>query len=231
MTQSSPVPQHLAIIMDGNRRWATERGLPKMAGHTQGAKNLKTIAEATQAAGIRYLTLYALSTENLKERSQEELAHLFSLFEQLVDYLDDFIKENAQLRLIGDLAGLPEKTRLALEKTALETKHNTAMVLTLAVNYGGRDELVRAMRKIAAQNIPTENITEETITQNLDTADLPDVDMVIRTAGNQRLSGYLPWQSIYAELYFTPVKWPAFGKDELQIALDWFAEQQRNRGK
>lgn len=231
MPHTSPVPQHLAIIMDGNRRWATERGLPKMAGHTQGAKNLKTIAKAVQAAGIPYLTLYALSTENLKERSPEELSHLFSLFEQLVDYLDDFIKENAQLRLIGDLSGMPEKTRIALEKVAIETKHNTKMVMTLAINYGGRDELVRAVRKIADHKIPTADITEQTITDNLDTAGLPDVDMVIRTAGNQRLSGFLAWQSIYAELYFTEIKWPAFDKAELQKALDWFAEQQRNRGK
>lgn len=231
MTQILPVPQHLAIIMDGNRRWATERGLPKMAGHTQGAKNLKTIAKAVQAAGIPYLTLYALSTENLKERSAEELKHLFSLFEQLVDYLDDFIQNNAQLRLIGDLSGIPEKTRLALEKIALETRHNKDMVMTLAVNYGGRDELVRAMRKIAANNIPATDITEQVITDSLDTMGLPDVDMIIRTAGNQRLSGFLAWQSTYAELYFTPVKWPAFDKAELQKALDWFAEQQRNRGK
>lgn len=231
MTQSSPVPQHLAIIMDGNRRWATERGLPKMAGHTQGAKNLKTIAKAVQAAGIRYLTLYALSTENLKERSPEELKHLFTLFEEVVDYLGDFIKNNAQVRVIGDLESIPEKTRRSLEQVIEKTKANSEITLTLAINYGGRDELVRAVRKIAAQNIPVENITEETISQNLDTANLPDVDMVIRTAGNQRLSGYLPWQSIYAELYFTDTKWPAFDKTELQKSLDWFAEQQRNRGK
>lgn len=231
MTQISPVPQHLAIIMDGNRRWATERGLPKMAGHTQGAKNLKDIAKAVQAAGIPYLTLYALSTENLKERSAEELKHLFSLFEQLVDYLDDFIQNNARLRIIGDLSGIPEKTHLALEKIATETRHNKDMVMTLAVNYGGRDELVRAMRKIAEYKIPAADITEQTITDNLDTMGLPDVDMIIRTAGNQRLSGFLAWQSIYAELYFTNTKWPAFDKTELQKALDWFAEQQRNRGK
>lgn len=231
MTQILPVPQHLAIIMDGNRRWATERGLPKMAGHTQGAKNLKTIAKAVQEMGIPYLTLYALSTENLKERSPEELKHLFSLFEQLVDYLDDFIQNNAQLRLIGDLSGLPEKTRAALEKTALETRHNTKLVMTLAVNYGGRDEIVRAMQKIAGKNIPAADISEHIITDALDTAGLPDVDMVIRTAGNQRLSGFLAWQSIYAELYFTDVKWPAFDKDELYKALAWFGEQQRNRGK
>lgn len=231
MTQSSPVPQHLAIIMDGNRRWATERGLPKMAGHTQGAKTLKNIAKAVQAAGVKYLTIYALSTENLKERSPEELAHLFKLFEEVVDYLGDFIENNAQLRLLGDLSQIPEKTRLALEKATIETRHNTEIVMTLAINYGGRDELVRAMRKIAANSIPVADITEQVITDSLDTMGLPDVDMIIRTAGNQRLSGFLAWQSTYAELYFTQTKWPAFDKAELQKALDWFAEQQRNRGK
>lgn len=231
MTQISPVPQHLAIIMDGNRRWATERGLPKMAGHTQGAKTLKDIAKAAQKAGVRYLTIYALSTENLKERSPEELKHLFKLFEEVVDYLGDFIKNNAQVRVIGDLTKIPEKTRLSLEQVVEKTKTNSEIVMTLAINYGGRDELVRAMRKIVAQNIQADEITEETISQNIDTARLPDVDMIIRTAGNQRLSGYLPWQSIYAELYFTDIKWPAFDKVELQKALDWFAEQQRNRGK
>ena len=231
MTQISPVPQHLAIIMDGNRRWATERGLPKMAGHTQGAKTLKDIAKAAQTAGVRYLTLYALSTENLKERSPEELKHLFKLFEEVVDYLGDFFKNNAQVRVIGDLSAIPETTRTALEKVAEETRHNGDIVMTLAVNYGGRDELVRAMRKIVEYKIPTTDITEQTITDNLDTMGLPDVDMIIRTAGNQRLSGFLAWQSIYAELYFTDTKWPAFDKDELKKALDWFAEQQRNRGK
>lgn len=231
MTQISPVPQHLAIIMDGNRRWATERGLPKMAGHTQGAKTLKDIAKAAQKAGVRYLTIYALSTENLKERSPEELAHLFKLFEEVVDYLGDFIKNNAQVRLIGDLTKIPEKTRVSLEQVAEKTKANSEIVMSLAINYGGRDELARAMQKITTQNIPATEITEETISQNLDTAGLPDVDMIIRTAGNQRLSGFLAWQSIYAELYFTDTKWPAFDKAELQKALDWFAEQQRNRGK
>ncbi len=231
MTQTQPIPQHLAIILDGNRRWAAERGLPKLVGHTQGAKNLRIIAKAAQKAGVKYLTVYALSTENLKERSPEELKHLFELFEQLVDYLGDFISNNAQLRLIGNIDGLPTKTATNLRKVAEETKNNQDFVLTIAVNYGGRDELTRALQKISAQNIQAAEITEDLISQNLDTAGIPDVDLLIRPGGHHRLSNFLSWQSTYAELYFVDVKWPGFDENELQKAFAWFAEQQRNRGK
>ena len=166
MTQIQSIPQHLAIILDGNRRWAAERGLPKLMGHTQGAKNLRTIAKAAQKAGVKYLTVYALSTENLKERSPEELKYLFELFGQLVDYLGDFIENNAQLRLIGNIDGIPEKTATNLRKVAEETKNNTAFVLTVSVNYGGRDEITRAVKKIVATGISTDEITEEMIGQN-----------------------------------------------------------------
>lgn len=224
-------PQHLAIILDGNRRWAAERGLPKLMGHTQGAKNLRTIARAAQAAGVKYLTVYALSTENLKERSPEELGHLFALFEKLVDYLGDFVKNNAQLRLLGNIDGLPAQVATNLRQVETETKNNTDFVLCLAVNYGGRDEITRAVKKIIDQKISSANITEEIIGANLDTAGMPDVDLLIRPGGHHRLSNFLSWQSTYAELYFCDVKWPAFDEAELQKALEWFAEQQRNRGK
>lgn len=231
MTQNQPIPQHLAIILDGNRRWAAERGLPKLMGHTQGAKNLRTIAKAAQKAGVKYMTVFALSTENLKERSPEELKYLFELFGQLVDYLGDFTENNAQLRLIGNIDGIPENTATKLRKVAEATKNNTSFVLSVCVNYGGRDEITRAVKKITAAGIPASEITEETIGQNLDTAGIPDVDLLIRPGGHHRLSGFLSWQSTYAELYFTDVKWPAFDEKELQKAFDWFTEQQRNRGK
>lgn len=231
MTQNQPIPQHLAIILDGNRRWAAERGLPKLMGHTQGAKNLRTIAKAAQKAGVKYLTVYALSTENLKERSPEELKYLFELFEQLVDYLGDFVENNAQLRLIGNIDGIPQKTATNLRKVAEETKNNTDFVLTISVNYGGRDEITRAVKKITTAGIPADAITEEMISQNLDTVGIPDVDLLIRPGGHHRLSNFLSWQSTYAELYFVDAKWPAFDEAELQKAFDWFAEQQRNRGK
>lgn len=231
MPQTEHIPQHLAIILDGNRRWAAERGLPKLVGHTQGAKNLKTIAKAAQKAGVKFLTVYALSTENLKERSPEELKHLFELFEQLVDYLGEFIENNAQLRLIGNIDGLPEKTATNLRQVAEATKQNTSFVLSIAVNYGGRDEITRATQKIITSGIPVDRVTEELISQNLDTVGIPDVDLLIRPGGHHRLSNFLSWQSTYAELYFVDIKWPAFDEKELQKAFDWFAEQQRNRGK
>ncbi|MBP7992533.1 MAG: di-trans,poly-cis-decaprenylcistransferase, partial [Candidatus Magasanikbacteria bacterium] len=202
MPQTEHIPQHLAIILDGNRRWAAERGLPKLVGHTQGAKNLRTIAKAAQKAGVKFMTVYALSTENLKERSPEELKYLFELFGQLVDYLGDFVENNAQLRLIGNIDGIPAATATKLRKVEEATKNNTAFVLTISVNYGGRDEITRAVKKITAAGIPSEEITEALIGQNLDTVGLPDVDLLIRTGGHHRLSNFLSWQSTYAELYF-----------------------------
>jgi undecaprenyl diphosphate synthase len=231
MDQNQQVLKHIAIIMDGNRRWATEKGIPKFLGHTEGAKNIKKIATATQNAGIPFLTLYTLSTENLKNRSEDELKHLFSLMEQLPDYLGDFQKNNTRLNLIGDIDGLPKKTKNKLLALQSETSAHTSFTLTLAINYGGRDELTRAVKKIVAERIADSEITEEIIQSHLDTADMPDVDLVIRTGGDQRLSGYLPWQSVYAELYFTSTYWPAFTDTSLTEAIEWFYTQKRNKGK
>lgn len=223
--------KHLAIILDGNRRWATERGLPKLLGHTEGAKNLKRVAKAVMKRGVDYLTLYCLSTENLTNRSEEELKHLFSLFEQLTNYLGEFVENNAKVRIIGDPSKLPESTQKKLAKMVEDTQAHTDFTMILAVNYGGRDEITRAVQKIVGENIPAESITEATIQEHLDTADVPDVDLVIRTGGDQRLSNYLPWQSTYAELYFTPTQWPAFSEEDLDTALEWFQNQKRNKGK
>jgi len=237
-----PSLNHLAIIMDGNRRWATEHGLSKLFGHTEGAKTLKKIAQAVSDKGIQYLTVWALSTENLKERSEKELKHLFSLFEQLTDYLGDFIKNNARFKLIGDLSQLPKKTQTKLLTVVEKTKQQTKMTLTLAVNYGGRDEIVRAVRKIVEtrQLVPTETlgasslqnqITEELFSKFLDIDNIPDPDLIIRTGGHHRLSGFMAWQSTYAELFFTNTFWPAFKVEELNRAIAWFEEQVKNRGK
>lgn len=224
---TSPNLNHLAIIMDGNRRWATERHLPKLLGHSEGAKNLKKVAEAALKRGIKFLTLYTLSTENLKNRNPEELDHLFSLIDQIADYLPDFEKHQSRFFVIGNLAGIPEKTRLRLEALMQKTANYNGMTLTLAINYGGRDEIIRAIRKMTALS----EINEETFSSHLDTTNMPDVDLVIRTAGDQRLSNFLPWQTAYAELYFTPVKWPAFSEKDLDTAIEWFEEQKRNGGK
>lgn len=222
--------KHLAIIMDGNRRWATERGLPKMMGHSEGAKNLRRIAKAASDRGMTHVTLWALSTENIKNRSKEELAHLFSLIEKIPDYLEDFAKNNGRLNTIGDLSILPESTRRALEKTKEKTAAHTGMVLNLAVNYGGRDEILRAIQKATASGVPIYTLDETSFAEYLDTAGMPDPDLIIRTGGHHRLSGYLPWQSTYSELYFTPIHWPAFDEAELDKAIAWFETQQRNLG-
>ena len=231
MTQQKTSLNHLAIIMDGNRRWATKKGLPKMMGHTKGAKNLRTIVKAAQAKNIQFLTLYALSTENLTGRSADELKHLFSLIEKIPEYIGDFDKTETQLRLIGDITKLPEKTQKRLGLMVEKTKAYKKFVLTLAINYGGRDEIVRSIKKLVAEKIAPDTITEKLFENYLDTKNIPDADLVIRTGGDQRLSNYLPWQTAYAELYFTSVYWPAFGEKDLNQALNWFQEQKRNRGK
>jgi undecaprenyl diphosphate synthase len=224
MTKSNKI-KHLAIIMDGNRRWATARGLPKLFGHTEGAKTLKKIATAVKKRDIPYLTVWALSTENLKNRSEKELKHLFKLFGKLTDYLDDFFKNDAKLNLIGDIEALPNKTQEKLNQVLEKTKDNKSITLTLAINYGGRDEILRAAKKSKG------NLTGEKFSNNLDTYNLPDPDLIIRTGGHKRLSGFLPWQSVYAELYFTDTFWPAFNEEELDKAINWYQAQQQNRGK
>ena len=237
--------QHIAIIMDGNRRWATKQGKPKMLGHTEGAKNLKRIAKAVKKLGIKNLTVWALSTENLK-RSEKELKHLFSLFSKLTDYLDDFFQEGVRCNIVGDISKLPEKVQHNLQEIVEKTKDNSEMTLTLAINYGGRDEIIRAIKKFVEGNesLPLLGgdhtsrsewvegvLTEEKFSKLLDTHDLPDPELIIRTGGHQRLSGFLPWQCTYSELYFTDTFWPAFDEAELDKAIEWYREQQRNRGK
>ena len=222
---------HIAIIMDGNRRWATEHNLPKIMGHTEAGKNVKQIVKAAQNRNIKYLTIWALSTENLKERSQEELKHLFSLFEKLADEIDASTKNNLRIGTIGDLSKLPASTQKKLNDIAEKTHHHTGLTLTLAINYGGRDELVRTIKKIIDNNTPVDKITEELIANFLDTANMPDPELFIRTGGDHRLSGFLPWQSTYAEIFFTPTQWPAFSEKDLDAAIEWFRLQKRNHGK
>jgi undecaprenyl diphosphate synthase len=224
-------PQHIAIIMDGNRRWANERGLPKIFGHTEGVKTFRDITEYAGKQGIKYLTFWALSTENFKKRSQEELEHIFTLMNKQLDRIDDLLKNNIQLRVIGDVSKLPQTLQEKLTTSVERSKNDTGMVLILAINYGGRDELVRAVKKMLEAEINSSDISEETIPEYLDTAGIPDPDLIIRTGGDQRLSGYFPWQSIYSELYFTPIKWPDFSHGYFDEALSWFNEQKRNKGK
>jgi undecaprenyl diphosphate synthase len=217
---------HIAFIMDGNRRWAKEHHLPSLMGHTEGAKTMKKIVKAVKDRGIPFMTVYALSTENLK-RAQDELGHLFSLIGKLAMQYDDLVAENIRLRIIGNLSLLPPELEVSLRETEEKTKTHTSLTLTLAIAYGGRDELIRAIQKIEQPS----DITAETFEALLDTVGIPDVDMIVRTGGHQRLSNFLLWQSAYAELYFTDTYWPGFDEGELDKALTWFTEQQRNYGK
>ncbi len=230
MEQFSP-PQHIALILDGNRRWATNKGLPKMMGHMEGSKNVKRIVQAALDAGVPYITMYILSTENIKNRSEEELNYLFSLFEKIVDYLEDFLKQDVRLRLIGDISKLPDSVQRNMTEVVEQTAQNKTLTLTLAANYGGRDEIVRTIQRMMSDGLTSLEVTEATVQAYLDTKGIPDVDMVIRTGGDQRLSNYLPWQSTYAELYFTQIQWPAFSPNDLNQAIAWFQEQKRNKGK
>lgn len=223
--------QHIAFVMDGNRRWATARGLPKLMGHNEAAKSLKKIITACHDRHIPFATFWALSTENLKERGKEELANLFSLFEKIVDEIQELKEKNIRINIIGDLTKLPEHTAKKLIEAQEETKNNSELTVSLGINYGGRDELIRAMKKIVSNGHKPEDINEELIEKFLDTAGIPEPELIIRTGGHYRLSGYLTWQGIYAELYFTPIQWPAFTPAELDKAIEWYKEQQRNRGK
>jgi len=221
------VPRHVAIIVDGNRRWAAARGMVKALGHREGAKTLERIAKRAISCGVPFLTVYALSTENKKNRSAEELSHLYDLLAELAERIAD-IKEDVRVRVIGDVAGLPPKVQEAIRTVVVATAGRSRLTLTLAINYGGRDEIVRAVHRIVAQS---SNLDETTFSSVLDTSGLPDVDLLIRTGGHHRLSNFLPWQSTYAELYFVDTLWPAFSDEEFDTALAWFGEQTRNKGK
>lgn len=228
MPATSKKLEHIAIIMDGNRTWANKKGLPKMLGHTEGAKNLKRVVKAAIHQGIKFLTMYALSTENLKNRSASELKHLFKLFAKLGDYKTLFQENNVKLKAIGNTKQLPKNLQEVLKEMITKTAQNTGLILNLAINYGGRDEIIRALKKATAVNI---DLNEESFAKYLDTSGLPDVDLMIRTGGFQRTSNFLPWQATYAELYFTDVRWPDFGEEDLKEAIEWFFEQERKKGK
>ena len=211
--------EHVAIIMDGNGRWAKAKGMPRTAGHKVGADNVRTIAIAANELGVKYLTLYAFSTENWK-RSNDEVNYLMKLPAYLFKmYMKEFLERGFRIRLIGDLSALPEATRKVLLDAADESKDNTGLSLIIAINYGSRDEIRRAVKTIAekvkAGELEPEEIEEDTISDALDTRDFPDVDLLIRTSGEQRISNYLLWQIAYAELDFVPESWPEFTPEVL----------------
>lgn len=233
--EEKKIPNHVAIILDGNGRWAKSKGMPREYGHTIGAKNVETIIEAADDLGIRYVTYYAFSTENWK-RPEKEVQKLMNL---LRDYLKTAIKKanknNIRMKIIGDRTGLAEDLQTQIERVEEATAENTGITMTIAINYGSRDEIVRAVNRIQKEmkegKIPETEITEKMIASYLDTADLPDPDLMIRTSGEQRLSNYLLWQLAYSEFYFTNVPWPAFSKKDLEEAVSAYANRDRRYGK
>lgn len=228
-------PKHVAIIMDGNGRWAKERGLPRNMGHTQGAKTVEQICEDAHDLGVKYLSVYAFSTENWNRPASEVTALMTLLRSYMKNSIKRAMKNDMRVRVIGD------KTRLApdlqrdiagLEET---TKDNTGLSFQIAINYGSRDEMIRGMRKLANQvakgQLKSEDITEEVFAEALDTNGIPDPDLLIRTSGELRISNFLLWQLAYTEFYFTDVLWPDFNKDELAKAIAYYNERDRRFGK
>lgn len=225
------LPQHIAVIMDGNGRWAKRRGLPRIAGHRQGVKTLKTLVRCCQDWGISTLTAYAFSTENW-QRPAAEVNFLMGLFEQVIGQeLTQMCQAGVRLSFIGDLAGLPDLLQRTVDRATRQTAHNSGVHLVIALNYGGRAELVQACQQIAelvAQGrLPASAITAATIGEHLTTVGIPDPDLLIRTSRELRLSNFLPWQLAYTELYFSDADWPDFGVADLHQAL--LAYQLRDR--
>ncbi len=224
------VPTHVAIIMDGNGRWARRRGLPRQAGHRAGAENLRRIVRACVEFNIKVLTIYAFSTENWG-RPESEVRGLMKIFARVLDQeLNELHRQGVCLHHLGDLAGidptLQEKVRNAIDLT----KDNTRLILNVAFNYGGRAEILHAVRQMLADGLKPEDLTEELFSSYLFTAGLPDPDLVIRTSGELRISNFLIWQAAYAEYYPTPALWPDFGREELYEAIVAFNQRERRYG-
>jgi undecaprenyl diphosphate synthase len=229
-TSRPKVPTHVAIIMDGNGRWALSRGLPRLAGHRAGTENLRRIITACVEFGVRYLTIYAFSTENWG-RPREEVEGLMHILEDVIDReLAELNKEGVQLRHIGRLERLDPKLQEKVLEAIDLTKNNSRLVLNVAFNYGGRDELVCAVQKIIQDQVKAEEINVDLINRYLFTAGVPDPDLIIRTSGELRVSNFLIWQSAYSEWYVTPTYWPDFDKEEFRKALDAFAMRDRRYG-
>ena len=229
------LPEHVAIIMDGNGRWAKKHHLNVSKGHRQGTENLREIIRHTDDLGIKALSLYAFSTENWK-RSEEEVAALMQLIlDFFASEIDELDAKNVRILILGDKSGLPEKQRETLKEAERRTEKNTGLRLNIAVNYGGRAELVKAAREIATLavngSLPVDAITEETISEHLYTRGQPDVDLLIRTSGEQRLSNFLLYQNAYAEFVFPEILWPDFTVHDYDLALDAYAHRERRFGR
>ena len=227
-------PQHIAIIMDGNRRWAKAKGLDAKLGHKEGAKTIEKIVRYANKIGIKYITVYAFSTENWK-RTVDEVGALMLL---LQNYLDDFSKkadtENIKIKVLGDITELNEGMQKSIRNAEERTKNNTGTTFAIAFNYGGRDEITKAVKEIAKEvksgKIAPEEITQSTIEKHLYTSTMPDPDLLIRTSGEYRTSNFLPWQLVYSEFYFLSKYWPDFTEEDLDLAIDEYRRRNRKFG-
>lgn len=229
-SQQDRVPRHVAIIMDGNGRWAQQRGLPRLAGHRAGTENVRRILEACVDLGVKILTLYAFSTENWT-RPREEVDGLMSLLSQVMDREAENLRKNGvRLRHLGAPEGLPAQLRSRIEQGIAATSAGDRLLVNIALNYGGRSEIVTAVQRLMKDGLSPDQITEQTISDYLYTSGLPDPDLIIRTAGEMRLSNFLIWQAAYAEFYATPTFWPDFDRQELEKALQAYAQRQRKFG-
>ncbi len=229
------VPRHVAIIMDGNGRWAKKRMMPRIAGHRAGVESVRTIVQACTRAGVQVLTLFAFSSENWR-RPEKEVGLLMELFlTALQRETKKLSSNNVRLRVIGDRSRFPEKLQRAIADSEESTRNNTGLILVVAANYGGRWDITHATRQLAQQveagHLRAEAISEEHIRSHVSLADLPEPDLFIRTGGEQRISNFLLWQLAYTELYFTDTLWPDFNEDAFQQALDSFASRQRRFGR
>ena len=230
-TSADRLPQHIAMIMDGNGRWALSRGLPRLAGHKAGTENLRRIIRSTVEFGVKYLTIYAFSTENWG-RPPEEVKGLMYILQDVIDHeLNELHKEGVQLRHIGRLEKLNPRIQKKVLKAIELTKNNDRLILNVAFNYSGRDEIVYAIQQIIDAGISSKDVTDEMVNKHLFTAGVPDPDLIIRTSGELRLSNFLIWQAAYSEWYISPKYWPDFDKEEYRRALESFASRDRRYGK
>jgi len=224
------LPNHIAIIMDGNGRWAKQRGLPRFEGHQAGVENMRSAIDYFNQLRLKYLTLYGFSTENWS-RPEEEIAGLLYLLEEIINKETlKLHRRGVRLRHLGQLDRLPQNLQVAINRAVELTKNNTGLNLSFAFDYGGRTEIVDAVRRLIAEGIPPEKIDEKLFNSYLYTAGFPEVDLVIRTGGELRISNFLIWQAAYSEYYFTPVLWPDFGKKEIGQALLSYSQRQRRFG-
>lgn len=235
MAKSDPIPElsqvpvHVGVIMDGNGRWAKKRGLPRKLGHREGVKVFRSITRRAKTLGIKYITFYAFSTENWK-RPKDEVDAIMDLFEKNLDEVKDFIDEEIRVRFIGDRSALSPTLQAKMLNTEKSSEHFTGTTMILAINYGGQDEICRAVKKICESGTSTDEITPQLIEQNLDAPDIPPLDYVIRPSGEMRLSNFMIWQAAYAEYYFTDILWPDFTDADFDEAIIEFSNRARRFG-